>query len=173
MLTLFWVSISAVAVALIAPMVAHAIKLADFRQAWINDLRKDIADYIGLCGKWVRVYDDLNELNDQAKEAESKELFSTATEALVILWRIEMRINPLENKFKQEDDSLIASLRDLLNPGAIPPSDASDLVPKWRGLAEIAVGRARAVLKREWEVTNSTESQNRGRFASRANLVTC
>jgi len=156
MWTAIWVFISALAIALIAPMVAHTIKLAEFRQTWINDLRKDIADYIGLCRKWMRTYDDSDdnlygfEMSD--KKQKSKDMFSIANDALVVLWRIKMRINPRENRYKLQDDQLIEALGDLLNPGKLTPT-GSDLEAAWRKRAESAVDQSREVLKREWEVT--------------------
>jgi len=53
---------AAVSAAAIAAWVSRAIKISEFRQAWINDLRKDIADYIGAAERWFRKYDELNTL---------------------------------------------------------------------------------------------------------------
>jgi hypothetical protein len=155
--TAVWALIAALVVAVIAPSISHAIKIAEFRQAWINDLRKDVADYIGLCRKWIRIYERVNECDDQTKkhEIEQKELFPTATDALVIFWRIDMRINPLPNEFKKRDDDFIAALRALLAPGALPPPvgklELADTETRWRTLAEDAVRHSKLVLKGEWE----------------------
>ena len=62
MWTSLWVLISGLLIALIAPAIAHAIKLAEFRQAWINDLRRDIADYLGLARKWAKSYEEYEAL---------------------------------------------------------------------------------------------------------------
>ena len=150
--TAVWALFAALVVAVIAPSISHAIKVAEFRQAWINDLRRDVADYIGLCRKWIRIYERVNECDDQTKkhEIEEKELFPTATDALVIFWRIDMRINPLPNEFKERDDAFIASLRALLNP---PPTEGlADTETRWRKFAEEAVRHSKLVLKGEWEV---------------------
>lgn len=152
--TAIWALFAALVVAVIAPSISHTIKVAEFRQAWINDLRKDVADYIGLCRKWIRIYERLNECNDQKKkhEIEGNELFPTATDALVIFWRIDMRINPLPNKFKERDDAFIASLRALLGPGPPLAEKLADTETRWRKLAEEAVQHSKLVLKGEWEV---------------------
>jgi len=86
---------AAVSAAAIAAWVSRAIKISEFRQAWINDLRKDIADYIGAAERWFRKYDELNTLTaPERADREQRELFPIANEARVILWRIKLRFNP-------------------------------------------------------------------------------
>jgi hypothetical protein len=155
MWTAIWLFVSALAVALVAPMVAHSIKLADFRQTWINELRRDVADYIGLCRKWIRAYDayDSLDVSEQAQRGQkADQITSIANDALVVLWRIKMRINPRDNRYKEADDMFLEALDSLLDPGKIG-SGTGDLESRWRSSAETAVNQARELLKREWEVT--------------------
>ena len=116
------VAIIAAFAAFAAAWIAHSAKISEFRQGWINDLRKDIADYVGSSERWHRKYDELNEVPEK-QERERKELFPISNEARVLLGRIEMRFNPRENRYRAEDDAFLQSLEDLLNPGKLDPSN--------------------------------------------------
>jgi hypothetical protein len=144
---------TAIIAATIAPWISHSIKISEFRQAWINDLRRDIADYLGVSERWFRKYEEINHMaaGDPLKgDRERTELFPIANEAKVILRRIRLRFNPTDNRHKAEDDAFLKSLDDMLNPGkcAPPQPDVS-----WQKLADDSVQQARRILKREWEVT--------------------
>src|ERR1700722_7338246 len=133
-----WVFVSALILALLAPAVAYRLKIAEFRQAWINELRKDIADYVGVCRKWVGAYDRYSQLepSDETRpDIFKNELFPIATDAFVLFFRIKMRINPLESETKKDDDELLAALASLTDPGQFPPVNSiSDIEPAWRRL---------------------------------------
>ena len=73
-------------------------------------------------------------------------------ESLVVLWRIEMRINPLPNKHKAQDDAFLESLRNMISVKHLKVSE-DGLVARWRVAAEEALNQSRAILKREWDVT--------------------
>jgi len=142
--------IAAIAV-LTAAWISHSAKISEFRQAWINDLRRDISDYVGAAEKWFRKWDEINHSPSNEKEIrERDEAFPIANAARVILWRIRLRLNPRKNPSKAQDDRFLQSLDDLLNPGKVasPNSDSS-----WLHLANHAVEQGRDILKREWEVT--------------------
>lgn len=135
---------------LTAAWISHSLKISEFRQAWINDLRQDAAKFVGAAEKWFRKWDELNGSDPNAKEArERAELFPVANEARAILWRIRLRFNPRPNRYKPEDDAFLQSLDDLLNPGKVAPLN---LEASWLRLADDAVERGRRILKREWEV---------------------
>jgi hypothetical protein len=142
----------AVFVAFVAPWISHSTKISEFRQAWINELRSDIAEYVRLTEKWFRAYSEIIDLPDQdvKQDRERKELFPLSNDAKVILYRIRLRFSPRDNPNKSEDDRFLQSLDDLLNPGkcAPPQPDIS-----WGKLAKSSVEQAREILKREWEVT--------------------
>ena len=148
---------SAVAAAIIAGAISHTTKISEFRQTWIDKLRQDIADYVGAAHRWIRKYEELNDLDDQAEKAvkESSELFPIANQARVILWRIRLRFNPRDNQYKAQDDAFLRSLLDLLDPGKLPPTQQTEAA--WIGIADSAVEQAREILKREWEVTKYPE----------------
>jgi hypothetical protein len=139
--------------AIISGWFARKTKISEFRQAWINDLRKDVADYVGAAHRWLRKYEDVQELdqNSARLELDRLEVLPIQNEAQVILWRIKMRINPrADSPTKKDDDAFLQSLQDLLNPGTLMPPQ---LEASWFRLADGAVEQARELLKREWDVT--------------------
>ena len=146
---------AALSAAIIAGRISHATKISEFRQTWIDNLRKDIADYVGISHRWIRKYEELNDLppSDQKRDKERIELFPIVNDARVLLWRIRMRLNPRENKYKVQDDALLRDLLDLLNPGRLPPDQQIETA--WIERADNVVEKTRELLKREWEVTKS------------------
>ncbi len=138
-------------------MISHSIKLAEFRQAWINDLRKDIADYLGIARKWAKNYDNYKDL--QAHEAspevidqKAEELISLRTDVQIIGWRIRMRINPNDNPHKNQDDAFLQALDAVIDEDALKPG-TSEAPHLFHDAATRLVTEARQLLKREWEVT--------------------
>ena len=132
---------SAIAVPFISGGLSRFSKISEFRQDWINELRKDVADYMGAIQKWA---------NAATHKEDKWKQFSLWNEASVIFWRIEMRINPLPNKYKNEDDEFLRVLGALRDETILQGPQAKD---RWTAALEAAVLNARALLKREWEVT--------------------
>jgi hypothetical protein len=93
-----------------AAWLTRLLKISEFRQAWINALRDDLAAYLGATQKWFHAY---------SRGEEEWKLFSMGNEASVILYRIKLRFNPNENKFKQQDDDFLAALDEIKNPSVI------------------------------------------------------
>jgi hypothetical protein len=146
---------AAIAAATIAGRLSRAIKISEFRQKWIDDLRADIANFVGASHRWIRAYDDYNNTvpPDEKPKFENKKLRPIQNEAYVILYRIRLRINPRpldENPTKIEDDRFLQSLLGLLDPGKIDPT--SSFEASWIKLADSAVDQGREILKREWDV---------------------
>lgn len=130
-----------VCVAAVTGGLSRRLKISEFRQAWINDLRNDVADYLGRTQKWFYAY---------GKQEEDWKLFNMGNEASVILYRIQMRINPNENEYKKDDDAFLAALLTLRSPGAVPPLAADT---HWAEVSVEVISKARRLLKREWEIT--------------------
>src|SRR5690242_17706138 len=78
--------------AMVGGVISHRTKISEFRQAWINELRVDVAAYMGLSEKWVRRLWITNQGN--RSESDANELARTANEAMVLLRRIRLRFNP-------------------------------------------------------------------------------
>jgi hypothetical protein len=147
---------AAVAANFISARLARAIKISEFRQKWIDELRSDIAGFVGASHRWVRAYEDYNEIEDLSlkPQFEQDKIRPIQNEAYVILFRIRMRINPLlTSPTKERDDKFLQSLNDLLNPGAVDPESFES---SWFKLADAAVEKGRIVLKEEWDVAKQS-----------------
>ena len=147
--------IAAVAVlfaAWVAGAVARSVKISEFRQAWINDQRKDIADYIRLSRCWYCKSQELNggQLPSKKHDCLEKELLSIKNNALVILWRIKLRLNPRPNPNKAKDDCFYESLEALLNPATTNHTGGAT---DWDRRVDNTLEQSQEMLKREWEVT--------------------
>lgn len=157
-ISIIWGGVAAAAVTALAAIssahISRQIKISEFRQAWINDLRKDIADYTGIAYKWFHKYYEL-ELEhldpDDLVSRQRAELMPIVNEANVILRRIKLRFNPRDgNPDKAQDDAFLQTLSDIVNSSKLDPNH---LAPSWDRLADQAVEQAREILKREWETT--------------------
>jgi len=139
----------------ISGRLSRSVKISEFRQKWIDSLRDDVAAYIGATHKWVRKYEEVNAIVEFEKKGkkEREEFLPLQNDALVILSRIKLRINPLKNRYKKEDDAFLLALDKLLDLGKLEPSEISTIEVGWRKAADDAIERARKILKREWEVT--------------------
>ncbi len=150
----FWTPAIALLAAFTAAIIARSVKISEFRQAYINELRKEIADYVGKAEQWHRAYDEINGIDARLPKREIRsrtELFTLANETKVILWRIIMRFNPRPNPYKEQEDRFLQSLADLIDTSKIPKNSEA----AWDRLALQAVEQAQEILKREWEVTKT------------------
>jgi hypothetical protein len=67
--------ITAVA-AITAAWISRSIKIAEFRQAWINALRADIATYVGIAEKRFRKWQEIKDISSEKKRGESARSYS-------------------------------------------------------------------------------------------------
>ena len=58
---------------IVAALITREVKISEFRQAWINDLREDIAQYISKADEWMDIYLSHNIEDSQDKKAISAE----------------------------------------------------------------------------------------------------
>jgi hypothetical protein len=136
-----------------AALIAKEVKISEFRQVWINELRADIAAYMAyICkaDKWINSYIAFNTAQDQEKKrVMANGLDKIKYGCFQVLRRIEMRFKPDDER----GNALIQNLRDLLDPAksSVLPASKS----KWVDLADSATAQARALLKEEWEVTKN------------------
>lgn len=120
---------------------SNRLKVAEFRQSWINALRDDIASYLTATQR---------RYNAIVRGEESWKIWTISNEASVFLYRIVLRINPNENAHKQEDDEFITALEKLEQTGDVPKSE---LGSHWHETSQEIIERGRKLLKREWETT--------------------
>jgi hypothetical protein len=145
--TVIWTATATLVAAALTVSWTHQTKISEFRQQWINDLRVDIADYLGASRSWLEHYRARRGINldrslGELIEAEAKSL----RRAKVILWRIRLRINPRPNPFKEQDDRFLSALEMLI-------AEESTIVSMWDAAAVQANDQGRELLKREWQVT--------------------
>lgn len=151
------VLLGGIAAARVAGQLTRSVKISEFRVKWIEELRTEIASFVGAAHRWIRLYEEFNDLTDQAAKVdfEKKEVRPVQNEAMVILYRIRMRINPLDNSpTKAEDDSFLRALQELLNPGNFPNGESM-----WMRAADNTVEIARRILKREWDETKNPKTK--------------
>jgi hypothetical protein len=145
-----------------AAWISHAAKISEFRLSWIDGLRQDIAEYIGLAEAWLRKWVEINPLPPLEKsKREREELFPLANEARVTLGRIRLGLNPDDNPSAQLADPLLQSLDDLLDPGKLDPASP---LSSWQSLADAALQNAKLTLKNEWEVAKKFRLPSRADF---------
>ncbi|MBB3122477.1 hypothetical protein [Pseudoduganella violacea] len=143
-----WSGIAIALGAIVAAWLTRRTKISEFRQEWINELRADIAAYIGAADRWMTARNELNEAPHTERQQMAPNAEKLSNEARVILHRIELRINPRKNKFEDADKEFLSSLWKLLDPSALPGTS-------WRALADNSVRLGRELLKREWEVAKN------------------
>jgi len=151
--TSLWIGSGAVLAALVTMFLNRQIKISEFRQAWINDLRADISEYVSKADEWVDSYLDANCETDQEKKAPLiKSMDQTKYYTFRILRRIEMRFKPDD----KDGNELLADLLNLLDPSKLPDHSAK---AEWKAMADGVVLKARQILKKEWEVTKNPYSE--------------
>jgi hypothetical protein len=149
MIPTIWIAIGAISAALVAALISRSIKISEFRQAWIDELRADISEFISKSDEWIELYLVFNsEKNMDEKSNLAPALNRIKYDAFHILRRIELRFKPGDIK----GNALLLALRDLLNPAKLSP-DAEYSI--WRNMADETTLRARHLLKEEWEVTKN------------------
>lgn len=138
-----------VIVAIFVALMARQLKISEFRQAWIEGIRKDTSEYMTKAHEWIDLYMVFNcETDQEIKKEMSPKLDRIKYDAFHILWRIELRFKPDDNTA----NTLLSNLRELLNSAKLNPESKYS---SWRDMADEAVSDTRALLKEEWEVTKN------------------
>ena len=143
-----------IAIAFISPLITHHIKVSEFRQNWINEQRKDVADYLEASQAWIELF-ETSLKKGGATESDRKTLFDLRRKALTVFWRIKMRINPDENSFKERDQRFLDALYALIaEPNqAQMTGGTAYLNERWLPAADSSASQAQRLFKDEWEVT--------------------
>lgn len=135
--------------AIFVALMARQLKISEFRQGWIDGIRKDTSEFMTKAHEWIDLYLKINGEEDQKTKAElSLKLDRIKYDAYHIFWRIQLRFKPDDT----EANKLLSSLEYLLNPGKLTPDK---LYYSWRILADGSVLKARYLLKEEWETTKN------------------
>lgn len=129
----------AAAASLVGLIIAKENKTSEFRQAWIDALRADIAEAISAVSILTFV---LDRGKDSHHTSEFREAWTLASASLA---RIELRLN-LHN---DNDADLLEVIRDT-HRLMLEMLDTKYDSAKARQLRNVAVERASVILKREW-----------------------
>lgn len=129
--------------AFLTAFVTSRLKISEFRQRWIDELRSDLADYLAATQRLFRAH---------IENKEEWKLFKRGNEASVIFYRIKLRINPNENEFKEEDDQFLAALERVRSPLGLDQMMAET---HWAEASEDILLKGRKLLKREWDRTKT------------------
>ena len=135
--------VAAVTSAFIAGGMTRRAKVAEFRQAWINELRADISDYLAGLERYRVAY----ESSDDGERRESR-IESAKDEIRPVFYRIVLRMNPWPNANQKADEEFLGALKAVVDAKALPGRDEG-----FDGRVQAAVTQAQDLLKREWEVT--------------------
>lgn len=136
-------------VAILVAFMTRALKISEFRQAWINGLRDEISEYMSKADEWIEMWLDFNGESDQQVKAEmDPKLNGVKYDAFRMLRKIEMRFKPDD----QKANALLLSLLNLLDPAKLTSQSPYS---GWRRQADDSVLQARHLLKEEWESTKN------------------
>lgn len=137
--------ITGIAIAFFVAIMARQLKISEFRQIWINEIRKEISEYITKADEWSETYLDYNLESEHEKKAQGYlKLNSIKYEAFRLYRSIKIR-------FKLDDDEaneLLSTLINLLDPKFSERNT-------WGKEADKAILQARILLKKEWETTKN------------------
>jgi len=147
-----WVAFGAIIAAIVTVLISKQIKISEFRQAWINDLRKDIAECISKADEWIDIWVVHNSnLSNDEKAVSAIKLDEIKYGSFEILRRIELRFKPDD----EQGNLLINNLYSLFDPSKLSSPINENPKVVWTQLAHDTVLHARYILKEEWEVTKN------------------
>lgn len=130
------------AVAYIVSVLSKEQKTSEFRQAWIDGLRSDIAELLAHCTSMALLLSNRRILDHGRDEMNAYVLSKEEEQIKINLLnnRIMLRLNPKEHK------ALIGCLTSF----EIIDWEEEDLVKTFDNLAAVAIVESQKVLKREW-----------------------
>jgi DNA mismatch repair ATPase MutL len=149
--TTIWAALAAVVVGLIT----REIKISEFRQAWINGLRDELAQFFDKASRWFEAsrYADWEKIRQDREtlkiNAVPKELLESEYEALHLLMKIQLRFKPDDENSKdllEKMENLLATQNFIRN---------GDPMKDWAKLCDSAIMDGRRLLKTEWETTKN------------------
>ncbi len=125
---------------IVAKLQIKASLVSANRQAWINDLRRTLADYMGKQVVWSHRENPVSEAERHVYVTELEQLQS-------LLSRAEMLLNP-DERGHQELSMLINLIgAELLDH----PAGAGPDIPKLIGLRRQVINASWSIFKQEWE----------------------
>ena len=131
----------------VAAKEAHRNKVAEFRQAWINAFREEMAEFLTASERhWTLVHAMPPPLEGQEPNHE-REVRIARDQILLAYNRMHLRINPNPNENRASDVRFLQTLEALLDLAS--SSTASQ--QEWEGRQSRVRKEGSELLKREWE----------------------
>ena len=134
-------------------------KISEFRQSWIDSLREDISEFIGLCSLYSTSIRTLKEWSEDAKDSELKELEKNALDYLresnrisVLYNRINLRLNP------DDDKEIVKTLSDIEECFLRENHEKLRDRDCFGGLTSGLMTQSQILLKKEWKRVKRGES---------------
>ena len=132
----------AVIVSFISLIIAKETKTSEFRQAWIDYIRDDIADLMGTLTQYTMIYIAQNPTDQQSKEKFINNNNELLAKILISTNKITLRLNP------KDDKDLIDYLSSITDFAMLPKEDKlANLTTTMNNLQE----KSHQLLKDEWE----------------------
>ena len=130
-------------IAFVGTVLGKDQKTSEFRQAWIDALREDLASYVAIIDVLADI--TLHKIREEGREAAVSHAISNADELVRLhatQHRIMMRLNP------EEHTNLIAAINAL---SELVGSDRFGDKPHQHSLVNTVIAESQAVLKAEWK----------------------
>jgi hypothetical protein len=126
-------------------------KTSEFRQAWIDGLREDLAQFLGAARAFARAIETVNQFGADYKEKvvlpiSDEKISDLRYQAAETLCKIQLRLNPDE----PEHVELLRLLRRAIEEQNAMLTQRNSIDATMRAI-EVASEYARPVLKKEWE----------------------
>lgn len=137
------VALIAVFVSFVGLIITKEQKTSEFRQNWIDEIRSDIASLMGCLSHFSTAWIVLE--NNEKKKVRKNFLndnISIINEMHVLLYRIELRLNPTKDK------PLIEVLNNIESMVKSPEKINSDTI--FEDLTDKLNSQSHAILKTEW-----------------------
>jgi hypothetical protein len=143
------VSIIGLLIAVTTAVIAKEQKVSEFRQAWINDLRNECAEYFCLAADVIPLKENVQYLKERKSSTSEKNLLSTYDEQIEVRRRMYILFNRISLKLNPEKDRLyLNKLKKLLS---FNDGDVSLSIDQSIELLHNVIGDTHQILKTEWE----------------------
>lgn len=122
------------------------------RQVWIDELRKDAAEFLTLSARLEELRRPAPNLSPEDESKNFEEMAAANARASELGIRIKLRLNPLEAEHNRLVD-LLGDLADVCGdpPENETPEQAKAAQAEFRAARDKVVGHLQTILKHEWE----------------------
>ena len=126
---------------------AHRIKVTEFRQAWINAFREDIANFLTASDRHQKLAHTMSYPLEGCGPDHERELQMVYDQMVLAYNRMHLRINPNPNDDRASDVRFLQTLEALLELASSSVASQED----WKKRRSRVRREGSTLLKREWE----------------------